>query len=77
MIYLKSALAGLMALVAAAILAVITMSIYVGVVVSSKMNGTVGWDPISLMSWWIVVFAAAIFLLGFLWKLRHARKARE
>ena len=69
MIYLKSALAGLVAVFAAAILTVIVVVIYLSIASRSSETGAVGWDPISLarpLPWLGLVLG--IFLVGFFWE---------
>ena len=69
MIYLKSTLAGLLAVLAAAILTVIVVVVYLSIASRSSETGAVGWDPISLakqLTWlWVVL---GIFLVGFFWE---------
>jgi len=64
MIYLKSALAGIAAVVALAILTISVASHPAG-------NGVAQWDPISLTSplTWLVIIGA--FLVGFFWEFRR------
>jgi hypothetical protein len=68
-IYLKSTLAGLLAVLAAAILTVIVVVVYLSIASRSSETGAVGWDPISLakqLTWlWVVL---GIFLVGFFWE---------
>lgn len=77
MIYFKSALAGLLAVLAAAI--VLPMLAILGIVIYSALHssqeGSVGWDPISL---WvqrpplsIVAVAVVCFASGFFWEFRR------
>src|SRR5438552_193664 len=47
-IYLKSTLAGFLAVLAAAILTVIVVVVYLSIASRSSETGAVGWDPISL-----------------------------
>jgi hypothetical protein len=68
-IYLKSTLAGLLAVLAAAILIVIVGVVYLSIASRSSEAGSVGWDPISLarpFTWLAVVLG--IFLVGFFWE---------
>jgi hypothetical protein len=71
MIYLKSALVGLLTVFAAAIAMPLAMLIYVSIGFGSSENGAVGWDPISLNrpQTWIVMLG--IFLAGFCWEFRR------
>ncbi len=76
MIYIKSLLAGLVAVLAACIsvpiIAVIGVIVY-GMIHRSQEEGSIGWDLISLvktvpMIWFI---AALIFCAGFLWEFHR------
>jgi hypothetical protein len=72
MIYMKSALAGVLAVVAAAILTVGVVTIRLSIASRSTESGVVGWDPISVanpMTWLVVV---GIFSGGFLWEFLRA-----
>jgi len=73
MVYVKSLLAGIAALVIAAVLSPFVMLIYVYVVYRPAANQAVGWDPVSFakqpLSWLI---GTLIFLAGFLWEFRRA-----
>jgi len=76
LIYLKSALAGLLAVVAARI--VLSMLVILGIVVygalHSSQEGSVGWDPISLIhhpSLPIVALIIVCFATGFFWEFRR------
>jgi hypothetical protein len=69
MIYVKSIIAGLTAL----LLALLSLSI--GVLVHDRTSDfSIGWDPRGLRSipFWIVVIA--IFALGYLWEYRRLSK---
>jgi preprotein translocase subunit SecY len=68
-IYLKSILAGLLAVVAAAILLVFVVAVRLWVASRSSQTGAVGWDPISLAKPWAWLTAVlAVFLVGFFWE---------
>ena len=81
MIYLKSALAGLLAIVAATV--VLPILVIVGVVIYTAINytaihssheGSVGWDPISLVHQSplpIVALMIVCFGGGFFWEFRR------
>jgi hypothetical protein len=77
MIYVKSALAGLLAVAVATI--VLPMLVIVGIVIyngfHSSQEGLVGWDPISLShrSPLLIVVALLVvcFASGFLWEFRR------
>ena len=72
MIYLKSLLAGLVALFLFAFVVFVVIFVVL-TLISYRANdsSTVGWDPISLTRpfWWIV--AAASFSTGFFWEFRR------
>ena len=72
MIYLKSLLAGFMALFLFVFLVFLVVFVVLALIsYRTHDNSAIGWDPISLTRpfWWIV--AAAIFSTGFLWELRR------
>jgi hypothetical protein len=81
MIYLKSALAGLLTAGAATIvlpiLVVIGIVLYSAIRTSPKgaVEGSVGWDPISLVhpSLPIVTLIVVCFASGFFWEFRRLR----
>lgn len=71
MIYVKSILAGLLAVLGAAILLIIVVVVGISILSRSQSSqaGSVGWDPIALarpFTWLMVV--VGIFLVGFLWE---------
>jgi len=71
-IYLKSVLAGLAAVFAAAILLFVAMAIYFSILGSREHGqGTIGWDPISIVRPGPVIIMMAVFLAGFLWEFRR------
>lgn len=75
MIYLKSALAGLLAVVAATIVLpiLVVMGIVLYSAIHSSQEGSVGWDPISLVhrpSLPIVALMVVCFVPGFFWEFR-------
>jgi uncharacterized BrkB/YihY/UPF0761 family membrane protein len=79
MIYVKSILAGLLALIVVPVcllvIVVVGMVIYILVHPPSR-EGSIGWDPISLvhmnrMLWSIPVIA---FFMGFVWEHRRIAK---
>jgi hypothetical protein len=75
MIYIKSALAGLLAVAAGAV--ALPMLVIVGIVIYSAIHssqeGSVGWDPISLIhpSWPILTLIVVCFTAGFFWEFRR------
>jgi len=73
MVYFKSLLAGLTALIIATVLSPLIMGIYLYVVYRPAANEAIGWDPISFAKRpliWLV--GALIFLAGSLWEFRRA-----
>jgi hypothetical protein len=71
MIYLKSAVAGIAAVFALAILTVFAMGIYVWIAFHPAGNGVAQWDPISLtkpLTWFVII---GVFLIGFFWEFRR------
>jgi uncharacterized BrkB/YihY/UPF0761 family membrane protein len=76
MIYIKSLLAGLLAVLVACIslpvLAVIGLIVY-NMIHRSQEEGSIGWDPVSMVriSPMICFIAALIFCAGFLWEYRR------
>jgi len=71
--YLKSLVAGTVAVAIAAALSPIVMGIYFIVVYRPGANGASGWDPTSSakqpMIW---VISLLIFVAGFVWEFRRA-----
>lgn len=79
MIYVKSTLAGILALIVVPVcllvIVVVGMVSY-ALVHSTPGEGSIGWDPISLMRmnpmlWSVPVF---IFFTGFIWEYRRLAK---
>ena len=69
MIYVKSIIAGAIALILA------LLSLLIGILVHDRTSEfTIGWDPRGLrsVSFWIVV--ALIFALGYAWEYRRLSK---
>ena len=76
MIYLKCTIAGVLAVLAAAILLVIVVVVGISILSRSQSSeaGSVGWDPISLarpFTWLVLVLG--IFLVGFSWEFFRVR----
>jgi hypothetical protein len=74
MIYVKCTLAGLLAVLAAAILLVIVVVVGISITSRSSQAGSVGWDPISLarpLPWLVALLG--IFLVGFFWEFYRVR----
>jgi hypothetical protein len=74
MVFLKSLVAGTVAVATAGALSPIVMGIYFLVVYRPQANEAIGWDPTSFakqpMIWAV---AALIFLAGFVWEFRRAQ----
>jgi hypothetical protein len=71
MIYLKSILAGLVAVV----LLFVATVIYLWVSISEERGaGTIAFDPISVIRPGPVLIILAVFVAGFLWELRRASR---
>jgi len=74
MIYVKCTLAGLLAVLAAAILLVIVVMVGISIASRPSDAGSVGWDPISLarpLTWLVALLG--IFLVGFFWEFCRVR----
>jgi hypothetical protein len=79
MIYVKSILAGLLALIVVPVcllvIVVVGLVIYALVHPTSSFDGSVGWDPIRIpmnpVLWSVPVL---IFLIGFIWEYRRLAK---
>ena len=79
MIYLKSVLAGLIALVV--IPAGLLMTLVIGMLIYASVHppsgeGSIGWDPISLYraNPVVLLVPVLIFLTGFVWEYRRVAK---
>ena len=72
MIYLKSALAGIAAILLVILLIVVGI-VVVGLTSPPVAHDAVGWDPMSLMHWrfWGAAAVLLIFLVGFVWEFRR------
>jgi hypothetical protein len=74
MIYVKCTLAGLLAVLAAAVLLVIVVMVGISIASRPSDPGSVGWDPISLarpLTWLEAVLG--IFLVGLFWEFCRVR----
>jgi len=78
MVFLKSILAGLLALVLAVILLVVGAAV-IGIMLSKGQDGAaIGFDPISMARsfplLWVIALCATVgvFALGFYWEYRRA-----
>jgi amino acid transporter len=74
MVYLKSLLAGVAAVVIAVVLSLVAMSLYVYITYKPKGDETFSLDLFSLTSRTNWLIAAMIFLVGFVWEVRRASK---
>jgi len=75
MIYVKSLVAGIAAVVIATILPPFLMGLYLYIAYKPKENEAIGWDPISFTKQpvaWLII--ALIFVAGFVWEFRRAAK---
>ncbi len=73
MIYLKSLLAGIVAVLIGATLSPIVMGIYFYFVYSRGADETTGWDPTSFVKQPLIwTITAVIFGAGFVWEFRRA-----
>jgi hypothetical protein len=72
MIYLKSIVAGLVAVFSVAVLFVIGVVITVLISAKKEGEGAIGWDPIALVRPAPMILVLAIFVAGFLWEFRRA-----
>ena len=79
MVYFKSVIAGLIAIIGAVILMVVVVTAFLGFLSRDLPAGeTYAWDPISigrssLIPW---VFLLVVFMLGFAWEYRRAIAGR-
>jgi hypothetical protein len=75
MVYLKSFLAGLAALIFAGVLSVVAIAVYLSAVYKPTEDEAIGWDPVSLAhrSPWLTALPVLVFAAGFIWELRRAR----
>jgi len=72
MIYVKSVLAGLLAVFVASILILLAVIAYMSIVYNVG-GGSIGWDPVSLTSPFTWLVNLAIFFGGFFWEFRRCR----
>lgn len=73
MIYLKSIMAGLVAVFSVAVLLFVCIMSYL-LVLASKQHGegSIGSDPISVVRPSSLLIVMAVFVAGFLWQFRRA-----
>jgi len=72
MVYVKSLLAGIAAIIIAAVVSLFVMSMYVYVEYKPAGNEAIGWDPLSLLRPATIIIAICIFAVGFIWEFRRA-----
>jgi hypothetical protein len=70
MIYVKSVLAGILAMLGVSILTAFVMGAYMSIVYHLG-GGSIGWDPVSLTSPFTWFVNLAIFFGGFFWEFRR------
>lgn len=76
MIVVKSVLVGILAAVAALLMIVVCILVYLSLI----SGGPVQWDPVSIagpLIWRICVIALTFFLVGFFWQFRRSRAKRS
>ena len=72
MIYIKSLIAGIIAVVIATVLTVLVVGVYISITYKPKDGETIGWDPISFVRDSIGrIIIVVSFLVGFIWEFRH------
>jgi len=75
MIYLKSIVAGLVAVFSVAVLLFVGIVSYLLVLASKEQGaGGIGWDPVSLVRPGPMQIVMAVFVAGFLWEFRRASR---
>ena len=75
MIYLKSIVAGLVAVFSVAVLLFVGIVSYLWVLASKEQGaGAIGWDPISVVRPAPLLIVMAVFVAGFLWQFRRASR---
>ncbi len=77
MVYVKSILVGVAAVVVAAIASLFATAIYLWIAYrppDTGSEGSIGWDPISVTrpAPWLLLIGILIFLAGFFWEFRRA-----
>ncbi len=75
MILVKSFLVGLVAVILAAILSLVSLVVRISLFASPKRGTAVGIDPVSIVRSqpWTWVLGLAAFCLGFYWEYRRVR----
>ena len=74
MIYVKSIVAGVVAVSSVAVLLFVGIVIYVSSWPLEQGAGAIGWDPISVVRPGPVLIMLAVFVAGFLWEFRRASR---
>jgi hypothetical protein len=80
MLYIKSFLAGLLSMIAAAV--AVPLIVIVGAIIDTVLHarpgsGSIGWDPVSLIRqspFWPITFFVACFCGGFYWEYHRVAK---
>jgi hypothetical protein len=71
MVYARSLVAGIAAVLMASVLAILGGGLYMYIGSRSIEDGAIGWDPTSLKRPLIWIVAVLIFAAGFLWEFRR------
>lgn len=75
MIYVKSIVAGLVAVFSVSVLFFVVIVIYQSVSASKEQSaGLIAWDPISVIRPGPVLIVLALFVAGFVWEFRRASR---
>lgn len=74
MIYVKSMLAGIVAVVITFGIALIAVFMYVFSHMRASSETSIGWDPFPLLTSWTLTIPVAIFCAGFVWEFRRVRR---
>lgn len=75
MIYVKSIVAGLVAVFSVSVLFFVVIVIYQSVWASKEQSaGLIAWDPISVIRPGPVLIVLALFVAGFVWEFRRASR---
>ena len=72
MIYLKSAFAGIAAVVLSFCLLFVGIMIYLWIAALKEGDMAIGWDPTSVVRPGPLLFILTVFVVGFLWEFRRA-----
>jgi hypothetical protein len=75
MIYLKSVLVGIVAVISAFVVFFVGSVIYLRITTSKEQgDAAIGWDPVSVVRPGPVLVVLAVFVAGFLWEFRRASR---